>query len=143
MRVESVRDLGAVARRRREQLGWSQSHLAQATATTRQWISRFESGASDVTLERALAVLSALKLSVDILRPGEMVPTSDPFARIREQLRSIEAPQVDFEGINRAVSSTLRSADFRRTVEQLNKIALTVPRLEALRVSLPERNDDG
>lgn len=136
MHVETVSDLGAVARRRRSELGWSQSQLAQVTATTRQWISRFESGASDVTLERALAVLSALDLSVEILRPGEVLPNSDPFARIREQLRSIETAQVD-------LPSPQQFADFRRGIEQLNKIALTVPQLGALRVSLPERSDDG
>lgn len=134
MHVESAGALGATARVRREQLGWSQSHLAQKTSSTRQWISRFENGASDVTLERALAVLSALDLSVEILRPGEALMVSDPFERVREQLRAIEVPGLDF-------AATRQSPDFRRAIENINRIALTVPQLDALRA--PERSSDG
>jgi transcriptional regulator with XRE-family HTH domain len=134
MDVESAAALGAMARLRREQLGWSQSRLAQKTSSTRQWISRFENGASDVTLERALAVLSALDLSVEILRPGEALTVSDPFERVRKQSRSIEVPHLD-------IAATLQSTDFRRAIEKMNRIALTVPQLDALRA--PERSEDG
>lgn len=134
MHVESAGALGATARLRREQLGWSQSRLAQKTSSTRQWISRFENGASDVTLERALAVLSALDLSVEILRPGEALRVSDAFERVRKQLRSIEVPPLDF-------AATRQSTDFHRAIKNINRIALTVPQLDALRA--PDRSEDG
>ena len=53
-----------IALRRRR--GWSQSRLAAAVGRSQQWVSAFERGRTDVSLDDALAVLCALGGSVAV-----------------------------------------------------------------------------
>lgn len=66
MRVRSVLELGAAARQRREDLGWSQQQLAERAGVSREWVVRFERGKTTVQLDRVLDALTALGLSVDL-----------------------------------------------------------------------------
>lgn len=61
--------VGALVRRRRIELGQSQTDLAETLGSTRQWVSRLEQGKRDVSTARLFAVLEALNLHADIRRP--------------------------------------------------------------------------
>lgn len=52
-------------RRRR---GWNQARLAGAVGRSQQWVSKFESGRSDVSVGDVVAALSALGASI-VVRP--------------------------------------------------------------------------
>jgi len=65
MRLRSAADFGAHAAERREQLGLTQSQLAERAGVTRDWIARFETGARNATLFRVLLVYRALGLRLD------------------------------------------------------------------------------
>lgn len=77
MRAVFPDEIGSIARERRAALGLSQSALADSTGSTRQWLSRFEAGRSDVSLGKALEVLRELGLTVEI-RPLDGGPTGSP-----------------------------------------------------------------
>lgn len=70
MRVRTVLELGAAARERRENLGWSQQALADAAGMTREWVVRFEGGKATVRLDRVFDVLTVLGLGVDLVDRG-------------------------------------------------------------------------
>ena len=52
-------------RRRR---GWNQARLASAVGRSQQWVSKFESGRSDVCVGDVVAALSALGATI-VVRP--------------------------------------------------------------------------
>ncbi|MFD2839560.1 helix-turn-helix domain-containing protein [Populibacterium corticicola] len=79
MKITQPKELGVLVRTRRQQLGLSQSDVAERAGTTRQWLSRFEQGHSDVSLGNAFAILKVLELEL-----GEYI---DP--------ATIAAPQPD------------------------------------------------
>jgi len=62
------RRIGERVRERRDQLGWTQSELAQRAGVHPSWISRIESGiAPNVSAETVLKLARALAVSVDHL----------------------------------------------------------------------------
>jgi y4mF family transcriptional regulator len=69
MQVRSARDIAALVRQRRRELGWSQARLAGETGTSRDWVIEFEKAKSTVELGLALRVCKALGLTMQ-LAPG-------------------------------------------------------------------------
>lgn len=65
MALRSIREIAAVVRGRRLDLGLSQSQLATQAGVSRKWISEFESGKSTAELGLLLRVLDALDLNLE------------------------------------------------------------------------------
>ena len=100
MEIYSVRDLQAVARARRRELGLTQLAAAARAGVSRKWLSAFERGASAAELPLVLRLLAALQLTVDVC-PGDSLPTdqrdeTQPHAiqiiDLDEHLRAFAAP---------------------------------------------------
>jgi HTH-type transcriptional regulator/antitoxin HipB len=66
MKVRSIRDLAAVVRGRRKDLGLSQAELAARAGVSRKWIYQFEAGKPTAELRLILRVLDALGLVLDV-----------------------------------------------------------------------------
>lgn len=66
MKIRSIRDLAAVVRGRRRDLGLSQAELAVRAGVSRKWIYQFEAGKPTAELRLILRVLDALGLSLDV-----------------------------------------------------------------------------
>jgi HTH-type transcriptional regulator/antitoxin HipB len=66
MKVRSIRDLAAVVRGRRRDLGLSQAELALRAGVSRKWIYQFEAGKPTAELRLILRVLDALGLALDV-----------------------------------------------------------------------------
>lgn len=66
MKVRSIRDLSAVARGRRRDLGLSQAELAARAGVSRKWIYQFEAGKPTAELRLILRTLDALGLVLDV-----------------------------------------------------------------------------
>jgi y4mF family transcriptional regulator len=73
MQVRTTRDIAALVRQRRRELGWSQARLAGETGTSRDWVIEFEKAKSTVELGLALRVCKALGLTLRL--------TADPPGR--------------------------------------------------------------
>ncbi|MCA1790721.1 MAG: helix-turn-helix domain-containing protein [Thioalkalivibrio sp.] len=73
MKIERVRDVGRLIRARRDELGWSQSELAERIESTRRWVSEIEQGKQTAEVGLVLAALAALGLEVRS-GPAETVP---------------------------------------------------------------------
>lgn len=129
MLIASNHELGTLVRDRRERLGWTQQELADRADTTRQWISRFEKGASDVTLERALAVLRVLNLDLEVRRPGERAANVEPFATIAAQLRNLKLPVVDPEQSRRIAASSAADPRMKEAIARMSRLTFTVPQI--------------
>ena len=80
--INSIRDVAAVARGRRRDLGLSQAELAARAHVSRQWLSGFESGKPGAELRLVIRLLDTLglRLMVDELRPGDRGRKSSPGA---------------------------------------------------------------
>ena len=66
MDVTSLRDLAAIARGRRRELGLSQAELASRARVSRQWVSAFESGKATAEIGLAIRLLDALDLRLAV-----------------------------------------------------------------------------
>jgi HTH-type transcriptional regulator/antitoxin HipB len=66
MKPKSVRDVAALARQRRGEIGWSQARLAEAVGVGREWIIDFEKGKSTVEWGLVLRTLKELNLQLDL-----------------------------------------------------------------------------
>jgi transcriptional regulator with XRE-family HTH domain len=64
--VNSIKDLSALVRGRRRDLGLSQAELAAKANVSRQWISAFELGRPGSELGLILRLLEALKLRLSV-----------------------------------------------------------------------------
>jgi transcriptional regulator with XRE-family HTH domain len=73
-------DIGQVARQRRLDLDLSQDDLAERAGVTRQWLTKFESAKSDVSLSKVLRVLRELDLILDISPKPEPLASADEHA---------------------------------------------------------------
>lgn len=67
MSVFTARDLGVVARQKREALGLTQASAAELAGVTRDWLQSFESGKPGVSLSRVFTVLNALNLHLEVV----------------------------------------------------------------------------
>jgi HTH-type transcriptional regulator / antitoxin HipB len=70
MNVNSLRDLAAIARGRRRDLGLSQAELAARSRISRQWISEFENGKATAEIGLAIRLLDALELRLTVGEAG-------------------------------------------------------------------------
>ena len=66
MIVRSAEDIGNTVKQRRIDMELTQSTLADRLGVTRQWISRLEKGRHDITLDRLLALIKALNMTIDL-----------------------------------------------------------------------------
>jgi HTH-type transcriptional regulator/antitoxin HipB len=66
MRVRSIRDLAAMVRGRRRDLGISQAELAARAGVSRKWVYEFEAGKPTAELRLILRVLDALGLMFEV-----------------------------------------------------------------------------
>lgn len=112
MKIEKVRDVGRLIRARRDELGWSQSDLAERIESTRRWVSEIEHGKSTAEVGLVLAALAALGLEVRS-GPAETAPVGrDP---LPDPTPPSPSPWLD-EILNRHVQGERRgSVRFRRT----------------------------
>ncbi|MHB8329366.1 MAG: type II toxin-antitoxin system Y4mF family antitoxin [Acidimicrobiales bacterium] len=78
MRVDSVRDMAAAVRGRRQDLSLSQADLARRAGVSRQWINAFEAGKPTAEFGLVIRVLDALGLSLGLLDSHERPDTSGP-----------------------------------------------------------------
>lgn len=76
MKASSVRDIVAIAKSRRRQLGLSQAKLATQTGVGREWVIEFEKGKSTVELGLVVRALRELGLSID-LHPESLPSETD------------------------------------------------------------------
>jgi HTH-type transcriptional regulator/antitoxin HipB len=74
MDVNSLRDLAAIARGRRRELGLSQSDLAARARVSRQWVSGFESGKATAEVGLVIRLLDALDLRLAVAEAGASAP---------------------------------------------------------------------
>lgn len=66
MRIATPKELGALVRSRRRDLGMSQAALAADALVSRRWLSDLENGKSTAEVGLTLRLLSALRLTLDI-----------------------------------------------------------------------------
>jgi y4mF family transcriptional regulator len=76
MQINSMRDLAATARGRRQDLGLSQVELAAKAGVSREWINAFEGGKPTVEFGLVIRVLEALGLGLDIVERGSGAESS-------------------------------------------------------------------
>lgn len=69
-RVRSARDLGAVVAEARQVRGWTQAELAERAGIERGYLSRIESGASVILLDRLFRLLRRLGVEVTATLPA-------------------------------------------------------------------------
>jgi HTH-type transcriptional regulator / antitoxin HipB len=67
--INSILDLSALVRGRRQTLGLSQEELADRANVSRQWISAFERGRPGAELRLILRLLEALELHLSVDPP--------------------------------------------------------------------------
>jgi HTH-type transcriptional regulator/antitoxin HipB len=70
MDVNTLRDLAAIARGRRQELGLSQAELAARARVSRQWVSTFESGKATAEIGLVIRLLEALDLRLAVTEAG-------------------------------------------------------------------------
>jgi HTH-type transcriptional regulator / antitoxin HipB len=66
MEINSIRDMAAMARGRRKDLGLSQADSARRVGVSRLWINQFEGGKSTAEIGLVVCLLDALNLRVDL-----------------------------------------------------------------------------
>jgi len=65
MQIRTPKELGALVRSRRKELGWSQQRLADESGVKRLWIVHFEAGKPTVQLGLVFRALRAVGLTLD------------------------------------------------------------------------------
>ncbi len=122
MKITQPKELGMFVRTRRQQLGLSQSDVAERAGTTRQWLSRFEQGHSDVSLGNAFAILKVLELELGEYIDPATIAVQEPDSAhtiIHEVVRSIPSDVYaptgfageDTAGVRRGRLQLLRERD--------------------------------
>ena len=102
MQIRTSSELGALARDRRREIGWSQTELARRIGTSRSWVSEMENGKERVEVALVLAALQALGLSLDVRAldvraetrtdAGSVASSSPPRARAAGERVSTRPP---------------------------------------------------
>lgn len=79
MNVRAAKDLGALIRNRRNELGLTQQDLADKTGVSRVWVVALEKGKPSAQLDLVLRTLwqLGLALSVDSAKPSLFTPGID------------------------------------------------------------------
>jgi HTH-type transcriptional regulator / antitoxin HipB len=73
MSIRSIRDLAAVVRGRRIDLGLNQADLASRAGVSRKWVYEFEAGKATAQFGLILRVLDALDLALDLSSTDDTV----------------------------------------------------------------------
>jgi len=124
MKTPRAEDLGRVARQRRLDMGLSQDDLADRAGVTRQWLFRFETAKSDVSLQKTLRVLQELELAIDVgARAAPSPSVQDGVVLSRGG-----------GGIDEAVLNTM-SANLRKALSHSSMSESTRAALEAISVN--------
>lgn len=66
MRVRSVKELGALVREHRNNLGWSQEKLAARVGVQRLWVSQFEGGKTTAHIGLVMRTLRVLDVALSV-----------------------------------------------------------------------------
>ncbi|HTZ65539.1 MAG TPA: helix-turn-helix domain-containing protein [Solirubrobacteraceae bacterium] len=74
MEVRSIRDLAAILRGRRRDLGLTQAELAARAGVSRKWIYQFEAGKPAAELRLILRALDALGLALEVTDQEQAAP---------------------------------------------------------------------
>lgn len=121
MKITQPKELGVLVRIRRQQLGLSQSDVAERAGTTRQWLSRFEQGHSDVSLGNAFAILKVLELELgEYIDPATIAAPQPDTARTTVQ-PSASAPSVHSEDL--APSAAVSQGDRLRRLRERDALS--------------------
>jgi HTH-type transcriptional regulator/antitoxin HipB len=67
VQINTIRDVAATVRGRRQDLGLSQVELAARAGVSREWINAFEAGKPSVEFGLVIRLLDALGLSFDLI----------------------------------------------------------------------------
>jgi HTH-type transcriptional regulator/antitoxin HipB len=78
MDVSSLRDLAAITRGRRRDLGLTQADLAARARVSRQWVSAFERGKATAEIGLVIRLLDALDLRLAVTGSGAPGPARVP-----------------------------------------------------------------
>ncbi len=125
MNITNLTDIGELIRLRRQELGRSQSALADEIGATRQWISRLEKGHNDISAARLLAVVSALELNIDV-RPARQdgaVPTPSPSTTTRLSPETLAALRNSAERIRNRMAHSVDGAGIRTEIAAFSATA--------------------
>lgn len=127
MRLTRTEEAGALVRDRRRALHIAQVELATRSGITRQLLSRFEQGKSDLPLSVVLELMRELSLSVDVRSREE-----------RAGLVEIRMPQIDRVAFRmpRMSTATIQAAQ-QAMLAALNTSALPATR-DASPTSIPD-----
>ena len=66
MQIRTAKELGALIKSRRTEIGWSQQKLADETGVQRLWVIQIEKGKSTAHMGLVLRALRALGLNLDV-----------------------------------------------------------------------------
>lgn len=80
LRIQSIREMAAMVRSRREELGLSQMELALKSGTSRRWIIDLEKGKPTLEIGLLIPALGVLGLHLYLL-PDDKVPAANPGQR--------------------------------------------------------------
>lgn len=75
MRTKTIRDVAALARKKRRELGLAQAQLAAAVGVGREWIIDFEKGKSTVEWGLVFRTLKELGLEIDLAESRQVLPS--------------------------------------------------------------------
>ena len=75
MKTKTIRDVAALARKRRRELGLAQAQLAAAVGVGREWIIDFEKGKSTVEWGLVFRTLKELGLEIDLAESRHIPPS--------------------------------------------------------------------
>lgn len=96
MLARTVKDLGALVRERRKELGWNQSYLAEQIGVQRLWVIQFEAGKPTAQIGLALRALRVLDLELQIATPSTE-------ARPTEKIQIVDLDRVVTDNLNRVI----------------------------------------
>ena len=69
MKLKTVRDIAAVVKKRRQNIGWTQADLATRSGVSREWLIDLEKSKSTVELALVLRTLKALGIQLETTHP--------------------------------------------------------------------------
>jgi DNA-binding XRE family transcriptional regulator len=75
MKTKTIRDVAALARKKRRELGLAQAQLAAAVGVAREWIIDFEKGKSTVEWGLVFRTLKELRLEIDLAESRQVLPS--------------------------------------------------------------------
>jgi transcriptional regulator with XRE-family HTH domain len=87
-RVVSSKELGAMIKKRRKELGISQEKMAEELDVTYQQIQRYENGSNKLNVENLQVIAGILKMPVTAFFEGFKVPPEKPMPMDEQRLLS-------------------------------------------------------